>query len=471
MRLLVISDLHVGAGVLDDCDAELERGIVAFLDEVAAHPVPTTLVINGDFLDFAQAEPWQSKDLEATAADRTPLCFTEEQSVEKLKAIIGGHGAIFAALCRLTAPASKHQVVILPGNHDADFFWKRVRREFLLAVANGCDQPVQRLRFHLAQSYRPEHFPDVWIEHGHQHDACNRFAANGAARWSADAKPILADRSGVPRLLECAGTRFLIRFLNALDAEYPFVDNVKPFSKFVKMFLSATVHRDFGPLEALVAYWAFLRFFAETLGKSPLDLLTAPTSPKQGFDRFRDRLLALRQDDARGLHTALRQRGFDFKGMPLEFYIGDDFRLEILLDFLCAEPELLRGVGDEDMALLSAGDQGYLTLGVAYLADETAALRSAARKIIADRQATAVIMGHTHEPVMPDAALNYLNIGCWTRYLRQSKQWSWRLLKKSAYENFPYEFGYAEVSGARRASQFGVSSIRKAEPRPWPTSP
>src|ERR1700710_2275026 len=129
MRLLVISDLHIGSGTLDDCDPELERGIVAFLDSVAAQPEPTLLVINGDFLDFVQAEPWKTGDLEGVADDGTPLCFTEQQSVHKLNSIVQSHQAIFAALGRCVAPESGHQVVILPGNHDADFFWLRVREE------------------------------------------------------------------------------------------------------------------------------------------------------------------------------------------------------------------------------------------------------------------------------------------------------------------------------------------------------
>ena len=451
MRLLVISDLHIGAGALDDCDAELERGVIAFFESIAAELTPTTLIINGDFLDFVQAEPWQSRDLESTAPDETPLCFTEEQSVEKLKAIVRSHQPIFEALGRLTAPASNHRTVILPGNHDADFFWDRVRREFLRAVANGRDLNGQQLRFHLEQVYRPEGFPDLWIEHGHQYDECNKFVVNGVPCWSERALPIFCDVAGVPRLFECVGTRFLIRCLNTLDAEYPFVDNVKPFSKFVKMFLSSTVHRDFGPIKALVAYWALLKFFAKSLGKSPSDLLSTDAKPKEGFRKFAARLRDMRARDAQRLHDVLTEQGFDFEGMTFGFYVSDDTRLETLLNVLCTDLELLGDIGKEDTGLLSAGDPGYLTLGPAYLVDETSVLKSVASRIITERLAMAVIMGHTHEPVLPDAALNYVNIGCWTRYLRESKernrQSSWRLLKQSAYENFPYEFGYAEVMG------------------------
>ena len=122
MRLVVISDIHVGSGPLDDCDAELEAGLVAFIEELAAGAEPTTLVINGDFLDFAQAEPSRSKELEAESADGIPLCFTEEQSVAKLDGIVRAHRPIFEALGRIAGGGGEHRVVILPGNHDADFF-------------------------------------------------------------------------------------------------------------------------------------------------------------------------------------------------------------------------------------------------------------------------------------------------------------------------------------------------------------
>jgi hypothetical protein len=279
MRLVVISDLHVGAGALDDCDVELERAIAVFLEKVATHPVPTILVINGDFLDFAQAEPWQSPDLESVSVDGIPLCFTEAQSVQKLKAIVRAHLAIFTGLGKLASRTSQHRVVILPGNHDADFFWPRVREEFVRAVTSGVDDTAERLSFHLQRSYRPAEFAGIWIEHGHQYDDCNKFAARGTEYWSEDAMPIFPDRHGVPRLLECVGTRFLIKFLNRLDADYPFVDNVKPFSKFVKMFLASTVNSGFGPLRAMTAYWGFLRFFADTLRKSPSDLLGSDQPP------------------------------------------------------------------------------------------------------------------------------------------------------------------------------------------------
>jgi hypothetical protein len=415
--------------------------------------VPTALVINGDFLDFAQAEPWQSSDLESSTADGIPLCFSEDQSVQKLKHIIRCHGAIFEGLYRITSRESRHRVIILPGNHDVDFFWPGVREEFVRVVAGGREGGTDKLHFHLEQSYRPTDFPGVWIEHGHQYDACNKFAVKGNACWSEQARPIFPDSEGVPRLLECVGTRFLIKYLNSLDAEYPFVDNVKPFSKFLKMFLSSTVHRDFGPIKALIAYWGFLRFFANTLGKSPIDILSSEQPSDKTLGQFRSRLSELRRRDAERLAVRLAELGFDFTGMPFDFYIGDDDRLQNLLDFLSLNPDCLSELAGEGSGLLSTGGEaGYLTLADGYLNDETATLKAAAANTIRQGLASAVVMGHTHEAVAANATLNYVNTGCWTRYLRDGvnrREWSWNLLQKTAYQSFPYELAYAEVVSER----------------------
>ena len=454
MRLSVISDLHVGSGPLDDCDAVLESALVEFLAAVSDDATPTTLVINGDFLDFAQAEPWKSKDLESTTADgRIPLCFTEEQSLEKFRGIVRAHRPIFEALGRLTTVKSRHRVVVLPGNHDADLFWDRVREEFAATLGKGDGGTAPRLTFHLDPMLCPAEFAGVWIEHGHQYDACNRFVVDDVPHWSEQKRPIYKDKAGVPRLLECVGTRFMINFLNGLDRDYPFVDNVKPFSKFIRMFLVSAAKPGFGPLRAVVAYWGFLRFFAVTLGKSPRDLMSDDKDEQAALPvKLAERLGDLSRSQRESVVSALMSAGFDFKGMPLDFYIGDTSRAVVLLDFLVGHPEIVDQVHGSDAGLLSAGDAGYMTLGLSYLQDETAALKSAAKKILSGGASTTVIMGHTHEPVDPLPTLNYVNIGSWTRYFRQKigdkTPRSWQLLKTQA--SFPYELAYAAVdSGAK----------------------
>src|SRR4029077_4337161 len=170
------------------------------------------------------------------------------------------------------------------------------------------------------------------------------FEVNGEPRWSHAAPPILDDHRGVPRLLECVGTRFLIKYLNRLDPDYPFSNNVKPFSKFVRLFLTSTVRPGFGPVRAAIAYWGFLKFFAKTLAKSPTDLLSSDHGrgdPKRSLRQFATRLRDIPSAEAELLAEALTQQGFDFEGWNFGVLLGDTELLQKLLDFLSSHPELL----------------------------------------------------------------------------------------------------------------------------------
>src|SRR5258707_12423661 len=98
-RLVTISDLHMSAPPLDDFDSEIEGKLGDFLSELGSHSEQVELVINGDFLDFVQAPPYEGDALESvSSAEGLSLCFTESQSLEKLQAIYKAHSAVFSAL-------------------------------------------------------------------------------------------------------------------------------------------------------------------------------------------------------------------------------------------------------------------------------------------------------------------------------------------------------------------------------------
>lgn len=454
MRVIVISDLHMGSGPLEDFDPEVEKGLAEFCDQIATEGRPTELVINGDFLDFVQAEPWQSPDFESTTADGSvQLCFTQQQSLQKLERILHAHPTAFDALARLTGSKAISSLTIMPGNHDADIFWPKVREELTARLSAGRASP-EKIRFHLEPQYQPAEFPRLWIEHGHQHDACNSFEIDGKPRWSTKCPPIVADKNNVDRLISCVGTRFLLKFMNGLDEKYPFVDNVKPFSKFVKMFLVSSAARDFGPIKALVSYWALASFLANRLAKSPSDLLSLEESPKKLSGELTRLIGELTNSKAEKLKKRLADEGFSIGQGQLKFYIQrDEKNSEKVLNFLSEHPGILAEVETDQSGLLSPGDKGYLTLGGGFLADETGELKKAARKIIGDGLADAVVMGHTHEPVNTNSALNYVNTGTWIRYFKETagnKRPAWSMLKKSGYPNFPYELAYAEIGESTR---------------------
>ncbi|MDP1865407.1 MAG: metallophosphoesterase [Bradyrhizobium sp.] len=447
MRVIVISDLHMGCGPLEDFDPEVEQGLIEFCNQIAAEEELTELVINGDFLDFVQAEPWQSPEFESETPNGISLCFTEQQSLQKLENILRAHSGTFDALAGLVNSKTLLRLTIMPGNHDPDIFWRKVRTRLHERLSPGVAS--DKVRFHLEPQYQPPEFPRLWIEHGHQHDACNSFKIKDTPCWSTACPPFLADKENVDRLIECVGTRFLLKFMNAMDEKYPFVDNVKPFSKFVKMFLVSSVSRDFGPIKALVSYWALASFMAGRLAKAPSELLSTEESPDKMADEMIRLINDLSDDKAEKLKTRLVAAGFQIGSRQLKFFVKQDTEnAEKLLDFLSEHPDVMAEIETDQSGLLSPGDRGYLTLGGGFIADETRELKNAARKIIDGGFADAVVMGHTHEPVNTNSDLNYVNTGSWIRYFKEvagNQRSSWSMLKQSGYPNFPYELAYAEI--------------------------
>ncbi len=134
--VIVVSDLHISAGELDDCDEELEQHVIDFIGGLNYRGDSVELVINGDFIDFVQAPPWRGSDLRTKSDNGVSLCFTEQQSLAKLQACIQRHAPIFDALQAFLKKKSDNLVTILPGNHDADFFWPSVQ-DVLRAAVSG----------------------------------------------------------------------------------------------------------------------------------------------------------------------------------------------------------------------------------------------------------------------------------------------------------------------------------------------
>jgi UDP-2,3-diacylglucosamine pyrophosphatase LpxH len=448
-QLAVLSDTHISAGALDDCDAELQGHLCTFVAEIASGPTPVELVINGDFLDFVQAPPWEGPELSTETATGVPVCFTEEQSLAKLEAIVGAHRPVFTALADLLAADDANQVVILPGNHDADFFWPAVRSRMEELLCGSDPGKRARLRFHLEQVYRPPPCPDVWIEHGHQHDRCNAFFVQGVPCWSASCPPVLVGRDGRPRLYECAGTGFLLKYLNRLDEAYPFVDNVKPLSRFLTIFGNSAFLPGQGPFKAAVAVWGILRFLAGS-ARHPLSLLGLLEGAQARVQPLLVDLAVRMSPDqqASWLHQ-LRTAGFEAANRPLTFLASDPELSSRLMDFLADHPELVTVPEDESGDMLSlGGGAGELTLAVGFVVDETRELKKAARAALDTGGVRLVVMGHTHEVVTPTVRLPYVNTGCWTRYYRfadDEQVRRWPLLRSPSYERFPYQLNYVHV--------------------------
>jgi len=454
--LIVISDLHIGSGPLDDFDAQIELQFVAFISELIRRPEPVELIINGDFLEFVQADPWQDPTLKGATSTGVLLCFTEAQSLTKLRNILKSHPNVFRALGSFLAKAA-NRLVIVPGNHDVDLFWCSVRKELRAKLEESAGMELgSRLRYYLGRVYRPALMPTVWVEHGHQVDINNCFYVGNNERWSEAAPPMLAGADGEMRLLACIGTRFLGEYINRLDQTYPFVDNVKPFSKFVKMFLVSSALFRFGtPVRVAIAAWGILRFLAKTRKQSINALLSADGQQIPSFAvTLQQAWKELSEAKKEELIEALRSRQIEIE-VPIQDWLSSEEFAGQILDVLADNFDLVSNIFPEpnDELLSAGGEPGTLGFVGGFIADETGALIQAAQSAIQYSDAKVVIMGHTHEPQDHPDGLNYVNTGSWTRYLRivegETEPSSWSLLKAEAIGHFPFKLLYAEVHTSR----------------------
>lgn len=445
--LLVISDLHMGSGPVDDFEPQIEKHFIEFLNESSNTGDGTELVINGDFLDFIQAPPYTGRQLRSQSKEGIPLCFTEDQSLKKLEAIYHAHRASFSAISAFIARRVENRLVILPGNHDADFYWPNVQLRFRDLICGDNEAAKQRLVFWLERVYRPPTFPNIWIEHGHQYDPINNFVIDNKPCWGADNVPIRADRKGVKRLYECIGTRFTIQFINELDLKYPYVDNIKPFSRFLQLFGASALIPGFGPLKAAVAVTSMTAFLAKTITTRPKDVL--------GFSDGKSAsaadvvLLAFERAPAscqKAFISAVRERGFPLKS-SLKIVLRNQTRALPFIDFLADNFDVLETIDYEP-------PNGVLKLAGAFRVNESEELRAAALKIVNDatNKADIVIMGHTHEPVAETA---YINTGSWTRYYKlktKEKLRPWSMLRAGSWRHFPYQLNYAVAEPGGRST-------------------
>ena len=452
MRTIVISDLHVGAGPLDDCDPTLEAHLVDFVQDRLARSGPIELVINGDFLDFAQATPWQDPALRSESREGIPLCFTEDQSLTKLNNIGLEHVPVFRALSRFLEANANNTIVILPGNHDADFFWPAVRERFSRLVGG---ESHSKLHFHLQQVYRPPVSPGVWIEHGHQYDQCNVFEVDKQPRWSLEKPPILPGKDGQLRLLECVGTQFLNGFLNRLDQHYPFVDNVKPLSNFVNLFLISALHPEHGPLKAGVAAGYMLKFLAGmATNKRNFGNLLGLLNPAEenAVHPLLNHVRGMDLDAKEILRRILEEGGFSLGGRSMELFLERVDNADKCMDFLANNFHQLDLISERPSSLMGlGGGRGTLALGGGLMRNESAVLTGAAKQALCEDDVELVVMGHTHEIKICPQGLNYYNTGCWTRNydFGRAELPSWTLLGSESQSFFPYCLNYVEIPAGR----------------------
>lgn len=213
---VVISDLNLGKGRI------LANGGVNALEEFyysdklvefihyyssgAFRGCEVELIINGNFLNFLQVD-YRGHFL---------TVLTESVCLEVLQSIVEGHRNIFKALEEFAAIPG-NTIAYVVGNHDQAMLWPACREYFNKVIGST-------VRFKNIVYY----FDGVHIEHGHMHEAANRFDPRKFFLKRDLAEPIL----NLP-----FGSHFFVEFVLKIKLKYPFVNKIRPFSKMVRWSL------------------------------------------------------------------------------------------------------------------------------------------------------------------------------------------------------------------------------------------
>jgi UDP-2,3-diacylglucosamine pyrophosphatase LpxH len=210
---VVVSDLHLGKGRLlqgggINSFEEFYFGekLVEFIQYYSSgtfRDYEVEIIINGDFLNFLQVD-YKGHFL---------TVLTEGVCLEILKTIIDGHKRVFKALSDFSAkPGNSISYVV--GNHDQAMLWPACR-DYLNQMCGTTIRYKNIVYF----------FDGVHVEHGHMHEAANRFDPRRFFLKKDLAEPIL----NLP-----FGSHFFVELVLKIKHNYPFVDKIRPFGKMIR---------------------------------------------------------------------------------------------------------------------------------------------------------------------------------------------------------------------------------------------
>lgn len=217
--ILVISDLHLGAGhifkgkrnILEDFHYDSE--LIEFFNFYCSdefHSKNIELVINGDFLDFLAVPYVKFFDDEF---------WSEEAAKEKLKIMLEAHKEVMQALNNFASQKNK-KVVFIIGNHDAEMVFPSLQEIFINCFDENVREKVQILAD--GADYFPH--PEVNIRHGHEYYIAHNFEP---------ANVIAESETGRKYFIPPWGSYYVTRVINKFKEEREHINAVRPIRKFL----------------------------------------------------------------------------------------------------------------------------------------------------------------------------------------------------------------------------------------------
>ncbi len=247
---LIVSDLHLSLGRNPETGHLSRTEDFLFASEFCSllkhhtqdsqwRDVSWTLAVNGDFMDFLQVtevpDPLGDYRVDPVYGLKTG----PRESAWKVRRIVRGHERFFEKLVEFL---ELHRLVVVTGNHDAEFNYPEVQTTFIESVAEIAAIDPDRLADRI--EFRPWLYFDgeVYLEHGHQYDRLNSFRTVLETRLPSD--PRLSGTAQDDLELPL-GSLFVRYLFNRVETVSPIADNIKPPTRFLSWFL---IHR---PFEAL----------------------------------------------------------------------------------------------------------------------------------------------------------------------------------------------------------------------------
>jgi UDP-2,3-diacylglucosamine pyrophosphatase LpxH len=184
-NLLLLSDLHLGdqlpgeaRELVEERSQSMDERFASFLTHHTRHrlhQLPWRLVLAGDTLDFMHCHVDLSfQGGSAPGEQWRILPYSPKHSRRKLRQLWKLHPRSLAALTRFLAAG--HQLVIIPGNHDAELGWKGVQEAFCELLLEQAKNDSVHLRRDVCESsvmfvsdfyFEPNR---IYVEHGHHYD-------------------------------------------------------------------------------------------------------------------------------------------------------------------------------------------------------------------------------------------------------------------------------------------------------------
>ncbi len=241
---LVVSDLHLSEGRNPDTGWIDPREDFLFDDDFADFlefhtssqewaDTEWTLVIAGDFVDFLQVTELPSNLVGLEREGDYGLVAGPAESAWKIRRIMLGHHVLFSALAKFCL---NHRIIVISGNHDAEFFYPEVREELINGLMKLRTPPLDNPGPGERLSFLPWFFFDgtVYIEHGHQYDPTNSFpsALTPLKTPAAEISGNSSEKMYLP-----LGSIFVRYLFNRVETSSPFADNIKPETRFIGWFI------------------------------------------------------------------------------------------------------------------------------------------------------------------------------------------------------------------------------------------